>query len=375
MKKDSFRLRSVLYLLGLVFFASIILVQRTSSQESQESFLPNDSLQSLPPQGEDTRVRVMTSVEPNNILVGQQAKLTIKVASPLRAKVQIFLPKDTIVRGVEYLMRPKLIDSTEVSSDIVSRVYEVPITAFDSATYTLKNIAALVDGALYEQVEAPLFNATNIPVDLSKPDEFAPNKEIWKAPFVWKDYLWILYLILGLIALACVVFYTIKYLHKKKDTQFEEVQNLDPYEEAKKQLEHLRDSELWKKGEVKEHYTLVTDTLRLFMQRLLAISTLDKTSAEIIQQLEKKSEISREQLLELSQLFKESDLVKFAKYHPDDAQNLRVLSTSERLVDEIKENHDIEQEKQRKETEQLQKQQQANIKKSLKESENEKDKE
>ena len=111
------------------------------------------------------------------------------------------------------------------------------------------------------------------------------------------------------------------------------------------------------------------------MQRLLAISTLDKTSAEIIQQLEKKSEISREQLLELSKLFKESDLVKFAKYHPNDEQNLRILSTSERLVDEIKENYDIEQEKLRKETEQLQKQQQANIKKSLKESENEKDKE
>ncbi|MDO4790810.1 MAG: hypothetical protein Q3998_07605 [Porphyromonas sp.] len=291
-----------------------------------------------PNRGTDSRVRVVTSIEPGSILVGEQSTLTVKVYTPKGAKININLPKDAVLNGVEVLANPVLKDSSMISDDIIERIYTVPVTAFDSATYEVKPIDVLVDNLLYSQEEAPLLQATNIPVDVSQPDKFFGVKENWKVPFVWKDYLWILYLLAGTILFIALVVFLAQYFAKRKKKQIAlppDIPVTDPYTEAKSTLEELRKAELWRQGSVKEHYTILSDTIRRYLERTLGLSTMDKTSSEIIEQMTHCKEIKHEHVGELRALLSESDLVKFAKYKPSEAENIGSVNASNKFIDDL----------------------------------------
>lgn len=289
--------------------------------------------------GQDERVKVISSVDPASILVGEQSKLKIEVVVPKGSSIQIHLPNDTIVTGVEYLRAPALVDSVSISDDIIRYNYEVPITSFDSATYVLNNVSALVNNSLYNQTEPPLLHATTFQVNVDKPEEFFGIKENWKAPFVWQDYLYILYIILGLGIVGLIVYFIVQKVRNKGDKKEVELVTIDPYKEAKGVFSQLKEQELWKKGGVKQHYTILTDALRLYIQRTLNVSTLDKTTSEIISQVKDHPDIAKDNIEQLRFILSEADLVKFAKYQPTDQENYSSLTRSDAWVDSVNEAH------------------------------------
>ncbi|KGN70533.1 hypothetical protein [Porphyromonas sp. COT-108 OH1349] len=295
-----------------------------------------------PLRGTDSRVRVVTSIDPASILVGEQSVLTIKVYTPKGAKVNINLPENALLNGVEVLSAPVLKDSSMISDDIAERIYTVPVTAFDSATYEVKPVDVLVDNQVYSQEEAPLLQATNIPVDVSKPDQFFGIKENWKVPFVWKDYLWILYLLASSLLFIAAVVLLVIYIARKRKTAVAlppDIPVTDPYTEAKSTLEELRKAELWRQGSVKEHYTILSDTIRRYLERTLGLSTMDKTSAEIVEQMSLRKEVKHEHVGELRALLSEADLVKFAKYKPSESENIGSVNASNKFIDDLHEEH------------------------------------
>jgi len=88
-----------------------------------------------------------------------------------------------------------------------------------------------------------------------------------------------------------------------------------PHEWAYTALDELAAKRLWQSGEVKEHYSLLTEILRGYLERRFNIHAMEQTSDEIIAQLQSLN-LSTRTLQDTASLLSISDLIKFAKADP-----------------------------------------------------------
>lgn len=286
-------------------------------------------------EGMDERIRVISELEKSTIVIGEQTNLKIRVAFPNDMSVALALPNDTLMNGVE-IVKTDLVDSLVVSDQIRVLIYSVVITSFDSASYHLRNINALVGGKLYTSKDTPHLMVNTVPVDLENPEVYADIKDQWKPKFVWQDYLIYLYIFLGLILLALGVYFLVRYLRRRKDipeVEKEKKTYIDPYEEALQGIINLKSKELWEQHQVKQYYTELSDILRKYLWRVYGINTIEKTSDEILEQY--RSVIGRERMYqELTNILHTSDMAKFAKYLPASDDNIRLLFTTQEFIEE-----------------------------------------
>lgn len=291
----------------------------------------------------DSRVRIFSELERSTILIGEQTNLKVSIAYPSGSSVALALPEDTLVAGVE-IIQSNLIDSTSINDQIQKLVYNITITSFDSATYHLANIRAMVDGVLYNSSDNLSLMVNTVPVDMDNPDQYADIKDQWKPKFVWQDYLLYLYIFLGLIALVIAIYYLVRYLKNRKtspETLGDEDVVLDPYEEAIQGILMLKSKELCEHNQIKQYYTELSEIIRKYLWRVYGINTSEKTSEEILDQYQ--SVIGRGRMFnELRSILHTSDLAKFAKYQPSQDENMRFLFTTQEFIEEHKPISDLD---------------------------------
>lgn len=140
-------------------------------------------------------------------------------------------------------------------------------------------------------------------------------KEIYEQPFnpgYYKKY--IPHVIGFLLFIAALIFWLRQRKSKRVTPEFVAIPHL-PHEWAVKALEDLAERKLWQKGEIKEHYTYLTDILREYLERRFAIHAREQTSDEILIQL-RKQHLSNSLLTDTEELLSVADLIKFAKADP-----------------------------------------------------------
>ena len=125
-----------------------------------------------------------------------------------------------------------------------------------------------------------------------------------------RDLAWALFLI-------CVIAYIVKRIRAKKSLiPFKkEEPKLPPHEQAIKELDEIKQQKLWQQGRSKEYYTLITDTLRKYIEERFGINAMEMTSGEILELIRKNSE-AQSVYDNLRQILQLADFVKFAKMNP-----------------------------------------------------------
>ena len=250
------------------------------------------------------------------ILIGEQTKLHLTLTTDRDKQVQVLIPADTLMRGVEVLERSKP-DTTWIENDRMLVKQDVLITSFDSSLYLLPPVLAIDgrDTILSNQVA---LKVSTVPVNVDKPEEFADIKDVWKPPFVWSDYYpWIIG-ILAVLLLMALAYYIVKRIRERKSLipfAQPEKPKLPPYEQAIKELDEIKQSKLWQQGKEKEYFTSITDTLRRYLVDRFGINAMEKTSAEILDSVKGIDEIVPA-FEKLEQVLKLADFVKFAKFRP-----------------------------------------------------------
>jgi hypothetical protein len=109
------------------------------------------------------------------------------------------------------------------------------------------------------------------------------------------------------------------------------VDNRPPYQIAYAELDRIAGLNLPGQRKFKEHYTLVTDCLRTYLEQQFQLHAFDRTTAELRVQL-KQSAITPDQTRRLIDLFSESDLVKFAKLTPEVEEARQLIDEARILV-------------------------------------------
>jgi hypothetical protein len=134
-----------------------------------------------------------------------------------------------------------------------------------------------------------------------------PLKEQWKAPPNYLLWGAIALIVLGVI--AAVIWWVRK---KRRSVVETPAVALPPEVIALAELDRIAALGLPARGDYKQHYTLVVDALRRYLEARYGIEAMDRTTYELMDDLDR----HRVHVDGLKSLLDEADLVKFAKFSP-----------------------------------------------------------
>ncbi len=108
---------------------------------------------------------------------------------------------------------------------------------------------------------------------------------------------------------------------------------LTPEEEALLHLSRLFDSDLLRKGKVKDYYLRLSEVLRVYFEKRFGILAVELTTFETMLVLAQK-EINPALLEKINEVLQAADLAKFAKWKPEPKEILEINRKSKEIVEE-----------------------------------------
>jgi hypothetical protein len=257
---------------------------------------------------------IKASIDSTQILIGEQTKIHLEIAAGKNAQLQLPLPSDTIIKGIEVIEISK-IDTADIGNSRIRFKYDFLITSFDSALYLLPPFK-LVEGTDTAWSNELALKVSTLPVD-TESQNFYDIKDIVKPKFILWDYAaYFFYPLLALLLLAALAFLIYRLSTKKSLIPFKkEEPDLPPHLIAIRELEEIKTRKLWQQGQMKEYHSGVTGTLRKYMEKRFSIPAMELTSGEILGKLRGVSDTDFV-IDNLKQILLLADFVKFAKYQP-----------------------------------------------------------
>ena len=185
--------------------------------------------------------------------------------------------------------------------------------------YSDKNIVDTLYGrdSLILTVGTFIIDSTSVPVMALKPQQTLRFKfgEI-SGYLMWS-------VIIALL-LAAAAYAAVRILHhygKNVSDLFKTPPPLPPHVAAIKALEALHHQKLWQNGKYKQYYSGITDILRTYIAARYEVGAMEMTSDEIITAMRSVEELPQKCSMDLTEILRNGDLVKFAKAEPDPEQN------------------------------------------------------
>lgn len=260
------------------------------------------------------QVGIEASIDSIEMLIGQQAHVTVTATTPVGAKVVFpaYKSREPLVQGVEVLsVGEEQKENIDNGQQRWTRIYT--LTSFDGNLYYLPPFKVKVNGKTYQSKSLAL-KVMEVEVDTTKMDQFFGPKDVQDNPFLWSDWSLVFWLSVLLLILIGVAYYLYLRLRDNKPLirSFKLVKRLLPHQKAMKEIEQIKADKMVSSENQKEYYTKLTDTLRRYIEERYHFSAMEMTSAEIIERLTQSDD--QKALDELRQLFMTADLVKFAKY-------------------------------------------------------------
>jgi hypothetical protein len=314
------------------------------------------------------KASVQATVQPTEILIGEQALINLKVITPKDKTILFPVYEKEIVPGIEVITI--LPTDTTVENSVMTLNFKYVVTSFDSTLYYVPHIPVF-DGTdtiysnsfglkvtvpeLTDSTLAYLERLNRHETDSIDFRQLQLNdiKPVRKAPFVWTDWLWIVWTMLGIaliVALIGVIIYLV--LNKKKKGYFfKPPQALPAHMLALSELDKLKAGKIWQQpGREKEFYSKLTDILRVYIYEREGINAMEMTSGEILSEIRKTADV--DSVYEnLKQILSVSDLVKFAKYKPYPDENDLSLVNAYFFVNQTREPDPVEKKEEESENE------------------------
>jgi hypothetical protein len=293
-------------------------------------------------EGQD--VKVSAAFDSSRIFIGDQVHYTITILRPSDLPVSIKKLRDTLCKNIEIVSGP-VGDSMQMPDKRLKITRRYLITSFDSGFYQVPPVfAEIKDAAGIKRFYSDYSPLRVMRVKIAPADTTAKIFDIikpYKAPVTLSELLpWI---IISVIA-AMLVWGAIIVIRKfrKKRRVDEPVINPDPaHIIAFRELEKLKEEQLWQKGELKYYYTRLTEILRHYLENRYGVCSLEMTTSETLEALIKTGFKKDESFATLKAILNGSDLVKFAKYKPEPAENDEHFDNSWKFVDKTKVKEEI----------------------------------
>lgn len=144
-----------------------------------------------------------------------------------------------------------------------------------------------------------------------------------------------LFLLLNIAALLFALRYRMAKRGQRLSDLFKPAPPAPPHVEAIRALEALNNQKLWQNNRHKQYYSGLTDILRRYLAARYGIGAMEMTSDEILDAV-RPLDLPQKSAMELAELLREADLVKFAKATPEATRNVEAYQWAYYFVEETK---------------------------------------
>ena len=178
----------------------------------------------MPAYARAQRASAHVTVMPTEIRIGEQALINLKVITPKEKTIHFPVYEQEIVPGIEVITM--LPPDTTIENNVMTLEFKYVITSFASTLYHIPYIP-IYDGT--DTIFSNSFGLKVISPDLSASTlayferiqrgetdsidfeqlQLYDIKEVRKPPFVWTDYLWVLWIVLGIMLLLALIGFVI----------------------------------------------------------------------------------------------------------------------------------------------------------------------
>ncbi len=269
-------------------------------------------------------VNVKSAFDTSRIFIGDQVYFTVTLEKPAALNLNLSQFRDTLTGKIEILSGP-VRDSSVINDTRIRIVDKYLVTSFDSGFYQVPPaFAEMKDGNILKRYFSDYAPLEVSRVKVTPPDTAAKIFDIikpYRAPVTAGEILpWFL---LALIITAAV-WWLRRYIRNRRLSKPEvmAVVNPDPaHVIAFRELEKLNEEKLWQKGEIKLYHTRLTEILRQYLENRFNVYSLELTTEETLNALLKTGFKNDSSYMLVKTVLTIADLVKFAKFKPEPADN------------------------------------------------------
>jgi hypothetical protein len=276
---------------------------------------------------------VKTSVDKNNILIGQRINYRVSTSMPDNTYRLSWLSIPDSIGNFNVITKNK-IDSS-YSNGIWNFSQDILLTSFDSGRQVIPPLtltASTLDGDSTFNLftDSIAINVTYSPTDSIMPFHDIKNIIEVKKSFPW--WAWAL-VALGVILLIIWILFLFKFFKKKKDEKIFE-SKLSPYDEAMQSLNDLEKEDLLQQNKFKAYYSRLTDIFKRYLSRQTNTYQLHLTTDELLIEL-KGLDLSKEQISNYASSLRMGNAVKFAQYIPPAYENEKSFLQTKEMITAI----------------------------------------
>jgi hypothetical protein len=286
-------------------------------------------------------VEALSTLSNDSLSIGQHLIYELNLEAPEGFEVEWPIWPDSLPGQIEVLSQGKVEKIPLDKSGNIHLKQKLVLTSFDPGRKSISAIKLRFkpkgDTTHFTAESNPVsFAVVTIAVDTTQ--AFKPIIGPVREPITFMEILpWIL-AVLGLGLFIYGIFWYIKRRRKiiPAIKAFAKPQ-IPPYVIALEKLEELRYQKLWQIGQVKEHYTIMTDITRWYIEEQFKVNAVEMTTEEILEGI-KPLKINSDAVGKLSEVLHLADFVKFAKANPGAIENDLSLN---HLIDFVNESYSV----------------------------------
>ena len=328
-------MRKAFIYLALIFSSAVLSAQQADTLAVQDT-MEVPSGRSIPMNG----VFLQPLQERDSVLIADQLLYGFELKQ-VEEGTRFALPEwKNDERGGVQAVSPWIVDTVRIKNQKkgMPRLLDIRssllITSFDEGVYDLPPIMVgrlskdgVIDTLVFDPMRLevktmPVDTATFVPHDIKGQIRY-PVTMAEVIP--WLVLFWIVAIIV--IVISCLVIMR----RRKGDPAY--VRKDPAHIVALRELDKYRGNKMWVPEKQKVFYSGVTDALREYISSRYGVSAMEMTTAEIFADM-RNSDVPKELLSEVKELFERADFVKFAKYVASDEDNASVLPLAVRFVTE-----------------------------------------
>lgn len=283
----------------------------------------------------------------NHIRIGEQVNLSIVVKANQGDVTEITWPivSDTLTEQIDVVKVLPVDTFSEAGINLFTQNWI--LTSFDTGQQVIPPFELVINGE-ENKTDPFLLQVETMEVDTTQ--AIKNIKGVQGVPISlldWIKYHWQWFAGLGVLAILSIGIFLIL-RNRKKELKLPvkiSAPAIPPFVTALKRLNELNESKLWQQGEVKKHHSEISEILREYLEFQFSFPALEQTTAEVMQAI-RLTEINEEQQKKLRRMLMLSDLVKYAKEKPGDAENKEMVALAiefvnstkptEKIVEEVK---------------------------------------
>ena len=281
---------------------------------------------------------IKTSVDRNNILIGQPLNYRVEATFPVNTWKLNWLSVPDSFGHFEVITKNK-IDSSVVNGNMYfSQV--LTLTNFDSGSRVIPSLALGFQKLDSDSAFKMFTDSIQVEVSYSPMDSIQPFhdiKPIIEVKNTWPWWAWVL-IGLGVLILGGVIFLLVKHFKKKKESTDLFESKLSPFDEAMQSLSELKNEQSINEEKVKEFHTKLTYIFKRFLSRSTNSYKLHLTADQVLVELSEQ-DLSKDQIANFAGSLRMGNAVKFARFIPPVYENENCFLQTKEMITLL--NHSI----------------------------------